>query len=199
MKQIITKEIAKNLMKIKGETRGLAIKDDFEYILQGRGKDGLKELEDKMEELGYPIKYQEIKAMNFYPSGLEPIVMLAIKELFDFNREEFVKLGKFSAKIPLIIRLFMKYLGSLDIIVKSSPRMWRTYYTEGNLKVIDYNKKEKYLIARLENFALHPLYCIGLEGYFIATISMVVETPITCQETKCVHRGDEYHEFLVKW
>lgn len=199
MEEIITKKIAQELMKIEGETRGMAIKDDFEYVLQKKGKEGLAKLENEMNNLGYPIKHKEIKIMNFYPSGLEPIVMLVIKKVFNFDKGDFIKLGKFSAQLPWIIRLFVKYFGSLGLIVKNTPKMWRTYYTKGNLKIIDFDKDRGYLIARLEDFALHPIYCIGLEGYFLSIVSMVVKGPITCQETKCVHKGDDCHEFLVKW
>ena len=199
MQEIITKEIAQELMSIKGETRGMAIKDDFEYVLLKKGKEGLEKLENEMKNLGYPIKYKDIKVMNFYPSGLEPIVMIATNKVFDFTKEDFRELGKFSARLPLIIRLFMKYFGSLDMIVKNIQKMWRTYYTKGNLKVVDFNKDKRYVIVRLEDFALHPFYCIGLEGYFSTIVSMVIKGSATCQETKCVHRGDDYHEFLVKW
>ncbi|GAI52915.1 unnamed protein product, partial [marine sediment metagenome] len=30
-------------------------------------------------------------------------------------------------------------------------------------------------------------------------IQMIVGSKVTSEETKCVHRGDEYHEFLLKW
>ena len=137
--------------------------------------------------------------MNFYPSGLEPIVMLAIKKVFDFKREDFKDMGKLDAQLPWIVRIFMKYFGSLDTVVQNAPKMWKTYYTKGKLRVVDFNKDKRYLVVRLEDFALHPLYCIALEGYFSAIINMVIKGSITCQEIKCVHKGDDYHEFLIKW
>ena len=199
MEEDIAKETIEKLMKIEGETRGMALKDNFEYVLSRKGKEGLEKLENEMNNLGYPIKYKEIKVMGFYPSGLEPLIMLATKKVFNFTREDFKKEGKLSAQLPLIIRLFIKYFGSLDMIVKNIQKMWRTYYTKGNLKVVDFNKDKRYVIVRLKNFVLHPFYCIGLEGYFSTIVSMVVKGSVTCQETKCVHRGDDYHEFLVKW
>ncbi len=200
MEEIINKELAKKIIEeIKGETRGIAIKDDFDYVLKRKGKDGVKMLEQELEKLGYPIKYKEIEPMKFYPSGLEPVIMLACKKLFNYTKDDFKALGAFSAKIPSVIRIFIRYLGSLDLIVKSASKMWHKYYTSGELKVIELNKEKKYIIIRLENFALHPVYCIGLEGYFPALVGMVIKGKITCQETKCIHRGDEYHEFIIKW
>ena len=61
VKQKLTKELAKELIKIKGEARGETLKVDWEYVLQKEGEKGLKRLETKMAELGFPIKYKEIR------------------------------------------------------------------------------------------------------------------------------------------
>ena len=55
-------------------------------------------------------------------------------------------------------------------------------------------------ILRLKGFSLHPIYCIYLGGYFRGVTQMLVKTPrLTFEETKCTFRGDEYHEYLIKW
>jgi len=197
MEQIITKEEIKEFLKIKGEIRGLGFKTEAKFVLKEEGEEGLKKLEDQMAKLGYP--YGEIKAMDFYPLGLLAVNMLVIKRLFNYDDKKFQEMGKFEAKSSLIIRLFMKYFVSLERVAKEAPKMWRKYYTVGDLKVPEVNQEKRYIIIRIENFSLHPILCQILIGYFHSIVRMVLKGEITCEETKCVFRGDECHEFLMKW
>ena len=43
-------------MKVKGEVRGAGLKVDWEFILREKGEEGLKRVEDRMAELGFPLK-----------------------------------------------------------------------------------------------------------------------------------------------
>ncbi|MBM3258059.1 MAG: hypothetical protein FJZ05_02520, partial [Candidatus Nealsonbacteria bacterium] len=78
-----TKEAAQRLSKISGEVRGVAFKTDMEFVLKEKGKGGLKKVEDELKRIGFPIKYEEIKVMDFYPIGLRVISLMAIKEVFN--------------------------------------------------------------------------------------------------------------------
>ncbi len=199
MEQIISKEEFDKLMKIKGEAMGIAIRSGFGYTLYRKGEEGLRQLENEMEKLGYPIKYKEIKPMSSYPIGLETIIFLVVKKLFDFNEKDFIELGEREAKLPSIIRLFMKYFGSVGMLAKAAPKMWRKYYTVGDFKVTDFDEEKKYAVIRIKDLNLHPVHCQNLKGYLLGVVKMVGKKNVKCQETKCVYRGDEYHEFLIKW
>ncbi|MBZ9572269.1 hypothetical protein KJA15_02990 [Patescibacteria group bacterium] len=200
MEQIISKEEFNELMKIEGEVKEEPLKTTLEFVLKEKGKEGLKKLEDTMAKLGYPIKYQEIRSRDLYPIGLMAITLLVIKRLFNFNEEKFREMGRFEAKISsLIIRVFMKFFVSLERMAKATPKMWKRHFTVGDLKTIELNKEKRYAILRLKNFRLHPLHCQALIGYFSSVVEMIVRSKATCEETKCPFRGDEYHEFLVKW
>lgn len=201
MSKILNKEIIDKLMEIKGEARGVVLKTDEEYILKERGRKGLEELEKRLEELGHPIKYNQIKTMDFYPVGLRVLSLLAVKEVFNFNDEEIRKMGTFATKVSLIIKLFMKYFLSMRrVVMKESPKMWSKHWTVGKLVPIRLDEKQKYAVIRVEGFDLHPIYCTYLEGYFAGIVEMLVkESKIDSQETKCALKGDPYHEFTVKW
>ena len=186
-------------MKLKGEIRGVAIKGEMEFILKEEGEEGLKKLEDQIAELGYPIKYKEIKPMTFYPLNLYGVIQLVIKSLFNFDNKKFQEMGRFESRTSIVIRLFMKYLVSIEMAVEKAPKMWRKYFTVGNLRVVKLNKEKRYAILRIENFHFISILCENLKGYIASIIEMVTNEKTTCEETKCVHRGDEYHEFLVKW
>lgn len=197
MEEIISKEEFDELMKVKGEVRGASFKTEAEFVLKEEGKEGMEILEDVMTKLGHP--YKEIKMMDFYPLGLEAVMLLAIQRLFNYDDKKFQEMGRTEAKVSFIIRLFMKYFVSIDKVLKEVSKMWRKYYTVGDLKVTELNEEERYVILRLENFCLHPILCQSLIGYFPSVLQMVVGGETSCEETKCVFRGDDYHEFLLKW
>ena len=201
MNNTISKETINNLMKIKGEVRGVVLKTDEEYILKEKGKAGLEKVEQRLKELGHPIKYEEIKTMDFYPVGLRVLSLLAIREVFNFSDEEIRKIGIFATKMSLIIRLFTKYFLSMRrVVMKESPKMWDKHWTVGKLVPVELNEKQKYAVIRVEGFDLHPIYCIYLEGYFTGIVQMLVKLPkVDAKETKCSFKGEPYHEFLIKW
>jgi len=198
MEEIILKEEFEELMKVKGEARGLGFQTEAKFILEKKGEEGLKKLEDEMERLGHP--YSDIKTMDFYPLGLLGVALLTIKKLFNFTDQDFQELGAFEAKSSLIIRVSMKYFISLDRMAKEVPKMWRQYYSVGDFKIIEMNKERKDVLIRLENFKLHPILCQVFIGYFTSLMRMITRSDqITCEEIKCAHRGDEFHEFFIKW
>ena len=198
MEEIILKEEFEELMKVKGEARGLGFQTEAKFILEKKGEEGLKKLEDEMERLGHP--YSDIKTMDFYPLGLLGVALLTIKKLFNFTDQDFQELGAFEAKSSLIIRVSMKYFISLDRMAKEVPKMWRQYYSVGDFKIIEMNKGRKDVLIRLENFKLHPILCQVFIGYFTSLMRMITRSDqITCEEIKCAHRGDEFHEFFIKW
>ncbi len=199
MERILSEETVRKLMQIEGETRGMALKDDFEYVILKKDGEGLKKLEDALEELGHPLKYKELKSMKFYPSGLEPLLMVVCQKLFGYTDKDFWELGVLSARMPWVGRIFIKYFGSLEMVVNGASTIWKKYYTRGKLKIVSVDKDKKSVIVRIEDFSLHPFYCKGLAGYFAAIVKMVVKEETSCEETKCTHEGDDYHEFRVRW
>lgn len=199
MEEIISKEKIDSLMKLEGEVRGAGMKSYAEFILKEEGKEGLAKLQELMAKLGYPIKYQDMRAMEFFPIGLEALTLLAIKRLFDYDDKKFQEIGELGTKLSIIIRLFMKYFVSPPKLLKEAANMWRKGATVGDFKVVEYNKNKKYLILRLENFRLHPLHCQVIKGYLSGALQMILKGKATAEETKCIYQDDDYHEFLVKW
>ena len=137
--------------------------------------------------------------MSFYPMGLVAVSLVIGKRLFNFGNIEFQWMGEDDAKFSPITKIFMKYFVSLNRAVKEAPKMWKRYNMGGELKVVEHDEKKGYGILRVENFNLHPFHCQYLIGYFCSVIHMIVGKDATCKETKCIHRGDEYHEFVLKW
>lgn len=186
-------------MKISGEARGVILKTDGEFILREKGEEGLGKLEQELKELGCPIKYQEIEAMGFYPLGWRIVSLLVIQKIFNFNDQKFREMGAAAPKVSLVIKLFMQYFLSLRSTFEQTPRIWRKHYTTGDLVPIKLDEKNKTIVLRLQDFNLHPLFCVYLCGYFAEIIKIVVKKISSCQETKCFFRGEEYHEYTFHW
>jgi len=110
-----------------------------------------------------------------------------------------------SPKISFIVKLFMKYfISPKKLFIKTTPRLWERYYNVGLLEGLDFEnyKKGGSGIMRLKNFKLHPLHCFFLGHFFLGIARLSKPRPleeIDFKETKCVFRGDPYHEYLIKW
>lgn len=199
MEQIIEKEELEKLTKINGEVRGVALKSHADFILHQKGQLELDKLENVLAELGYPIKFKEIRIWDFYPVGIEIIELLAIKRLFGFEDDKFEDIGTFGSVSSFIMKLFMRYFSSIRMVVKQAPKIWKKYYTVGELKVKELDEKERRIVLTVENLFLHPIHCLHLKGFFSSVVQLVVKEKPSCEETKCVHKGDLLHEFVIRW
>lgn len=199
MKQSILKEDLDRLSEIDGEARGMAIKGEAEYILKTRGKEGLNRLEKELASIGSPIEYKKIKPMNFYPVRYEALTSLVLDKVFNFEDEDFRKVGKYETRVSFILRMFLKYFYSLRKVKQEGSNIWRKYYTIGNLSVVELDEKNKRSVLRIYDFYHYPKFCRTLEGFIGGLVGMIVKSEATCREVKCIYQGDEYHEFLVEW
>ena len=197
---VLTKELADKFMKLSGEARGVTLKTDADFVLREKGKEALEKVEAELERLGYPIEYEKIKTMDFYPFGARLLSLLIIQKIFNFSAKDMKRMGSQAPKSSLIIKLFTKYFLSLTQTGEQAPKIWQKNYTIGEMSV-EPHEEEKWTIIRLKNFNLHPLFCPYLEGYISRVVSMIVGAPVTSQETKCPFKEDQYqyHEYLIKW
>jgi hypothetical protein len=196
----ITKEEIKKIMEIKGKVRGVVFQTDAEYVREKIGEKGLEKLEIKTKELGHPIDYDKIKAMDWYPLGLRVLSLLAIKEAFNWGDKEIKDMGNSAPKYSFIVRMLMKYFLSAKRSFKESPKYWVKHYTVGKLEAYKFNEKEKYLVLRLNDFKIHPLLCTYYLGYFLRIAQYVIQSEeISIEETQCMFKDHPYHEFLIRW
>jgi len=199
MEEIITKEIAQNLMKLKGEARGTHFVNDAQYVLENKGDEGLKKVEQELERLGCPMRYKEIKNVDFHPIGMRAISLLVIKKVFNWEDKRIKNLCSFATKTSMIIRLYLKFFYSIEKMVEMAPKLWKDYFTVGSLKVTEYDKQRKRVVLRVEDFVLHSIYCRCLEGFFGGIVKMVVGAKsVNCKETIC-SVSENCHEFVVTW
>lgn len=195
---MIKKEEVENLLKLKGEVKGVFLQTDRKYILENEGEEGLKKLEDKVKELGVGLNYRRASAMEWYPVGLRPISLLLIKDVFGYNDREIREMGRMAAKFSFIVKLFVNFFSARKLFERA-PDYYKMQYRVGQLEAIYFNEKEKKSILRLKDFKIHPLVCLYLEGYFQGIAEFALKEKVNVEETKCVFRGDNFNEYLIKW
>jgi hypothetical protein len=200
MLNISLKEEAKRVMEItKGKVRGAGIQTQIHYIRLKKGEKGVRMVEEKLKELGYPLEFKKVKNLEWYPTGLADLVIIVAKELFNWQDKDIFEMGNNAPKYSFIVRLLMKYFLSPQRSFKESPKYWRKHFTSGVLEAHQFNEKEKYLIIRLIH-QCHPVICIFYSGYFLRIAQYVIKSEkITIEESKCMSKGDPYHEFIIRW
>lgn len=195
------KEEIKKLMGTPGEARGVVFQTDAEYVQNKKGKEGLLKVKEELKKIGCPVDYENIKATGWYPLGLRAISLLAIKKVFDWGDKEIEDMGNAAPKYSFIVKMFLKYFSTIRMTYDESPKYWVKHYTTGQLETPGYSLKDKYFLVRLKNFKVHPILCVYLGGYFIRISQYLLKNTKNnkVKETKCVFRGDPYHEFVVTW
>lgn len=199
MTATITKEELNKFMQIEGEVRGLSFFEDKDYILKKKGEKGLEKIQDIITKSGSDFEFKKIKRMEMYPLGLQALILEAIKRGFQYTEEDFQEMGIKEAKSSPLIRIFIKYFVSLEKLIPVVSRMWRMYFSVGDLEVEEINRKEKHIILRIKNWKLSPHNCQILKGYLSTLLKMIVNTPVSAEERKCFFRGDNYHEYVLSW
>lgn len=187
------------MMKSSTRVIGAVFEQHAKCIEQQEGEQGVRGVEEKMAELGYPLRFKDMKTFAFYPVGLADLVIIVAKEIFGWKEKDVFEMGNIAPKYSFIIKLLLKYFISLKRSLKEASTYWRKHFTEGEL-VYELHEEEKYVVIRLKYKTTHPLMCIFYAGYFLRIAQYVIRSQkITIKETKCMFKGDPFHEYLITW
>jgi len=198
---MLNKEEIKELMKIKGQVRGVVFQTDANYVLAKKGEAGFKKLEMAIKETGQPISYgKKVKATSWYPLAWRVLSLLTIREIFNWGDKEIIEMGYTAPKYSFIVKALLRYFVSLEKTFSESAKYWQEHYSIGKLEAPQIDVKGKHLVLQLKDFKVHPILCDYFKGYFKAVALLTVRTKkMTIRETKCVFKGDPYHEFVIDW
>ena len=197
MEKTIEEQI-KELKNISGNVLGEKFYTTFNYLKTRKKKQEIKEIFKKMEKLGYPINLQKISSSEMYPIKTVIIFFIVIKNIFNWTDKDFFEMGRYAPKISFITRIFLGNLISIKTIFNKAPSIWKRHYDFGLLETVEI--KEKHFIVRIKNFDVHPIICPYHGGYFQMMAEFCLKNKeIKTVETKCIHKGDEYHEYLMSW
>lgn len=197
---MLQKDYLKDLIKnIPGETRGVVLQTDKEYVLLKEGKEGFEKLKKRVKELDLPLEYEKAKALEWIPMGQRIVSLLVIKDTFGWTDKELREMGKSAPKISFIVKFFFRLFLSPTKIAKEVPKYWREHFTEGKLWAREINEKENYFILRLEYpVKLPPIMYIYWEGYFEGTMALTRKGGKA--KVKMIEKPDLLHpEYYVTW
>jgi predicted hydrocarbon binding protein len=204
MKKMNKEELRKvigELGKSEGEVRGEKFRTHASYIKEKQGVKGLLALEKELENLGISLKLEDSKSLSWYPAFLHPAILLVAQNLFDWDDKEIFEMGRSAARVSFIGRVLIKYFVSLDKFLNEiAPGYWQKYYNFGELKVSQTENQDKFIVE-IKDYDLHPIACVYNSGYFSVVTSYLIKKKgvFSVKETKCVHKGDSCHQFIIEW
>ncbi len=195
------KEVAEELKENnKGMVKGEVIRVEKDYIVYKKGEVGLSEVKDKLSELGVEIDFEKIKSASWEEEWKNSLFVLVCKEVFDWTEEDIFEMGRFSPRASFFIKTIVQHLRSLDVVFNNAGKYWDKHHDFGELEAVEINHEEKYLILRKKGFYTHPVMCVYHAGYFLGIAEFVLgKGSAKIEETKCMHKGDPYHEYKIIW
>ncbi|MBZ1356451.1 MAG: 4-vinyl reductase [Candidatus Nealsonbacteria bacterium] len=192
-------KVADQIMSVHGNARGDLLLSTISYIKQREGDNGLKDVENELKRLGYPIDFNNIERLKWYPKSVNILIYFLCTEIFKWGKEDIFELGRAAVKLALITRVIAKYFISVEKMFEQAPSNWDKYVDFGSAETVEVNNEKRYGIVRIHGYNFHPVGCYYLEGFFIGMLDFVVQGKKEIEETKCVHKGDSYHEFILRW
>jgi hypothetical protein len=195
------KSIIDEVMAKEGNVKGEVFRTHENYICYREGEEGAKKVEEKIEEIGYPMKFRLMKAENWYKEGLSTAVILTAKEIFNWTEEDVYDMGNSAPKHSFIVKMFVKHFVSVKDIFEKAGQYWEKHYDFGSLEKGEFNEEEKYITIKIKDYSPHEDICGPyFKGYItrIAQLSLKSEK-IETEQIKNVFHGDPYNEYKIKW
>jgi len=193
------KVLADKIMSLPGNARGEIIASNLKETKESKGQESLKRIEQRMKELGYPIKLQEIRSEEYYQESLNVLINLVKKEIFKMNDRDIFFSGMNGSKLSLFSKMMMSYFISFETIKKHGPRYWDKVFDFGSFEVTKIDKEKKEVVFKIEGYNKSSISCIFQAGYYYGTLKNVFGKEFFIEETKCIHAGDLFHEYKFNW
>ena len=202
-KEILTKKEAKRLLDIPCRTRGEQISYFKKEIIKRDGEEGVKKFENEIKKFGYPFSFSDISPLGWYPVGLRTVCLITLKNFFNLEKEDFMEMGAEVISSSIVVKLFFKYFSSRETAFKYIPGYWRKVCTCGRIEPVELvqtpDGEKGHFTIRLYDFNFHPLHCQFLLGSILQLAKLLGGKNASIEETKCMHRGDPYHELFITW
>ncbi len=197
-----SKEV-EEIKKIKGQIRGVAFKNDFDYIKKKQGQKGVEKITKRLKELGCEDKgvcQANVKAFSWYPLWYHVLLFVILHKEMDWTKKDISGIGSHGAKVSLILKIFPKSMFDLKRFFSKAPVYWNKYFSVGKANLVELDLEKKLIILELKDFDVHHLECSTVKGYLEGLMRTMVETDkVKVEEIKCLHKGDDLHQFKITW
>ena len=193
-------ETIDELVEIPGKVRGEIFLNHADYIGEKEGKGGLRKLEEKMKELGHPVRFKKVNSLEWYSEGLSSAIVVICKEIFFWEEKDIFEMGESAPRFSLGLKVLVQNLVLPERLFEESPVYWENLFDFGEVEPVEYNKELQTAIIRIKGFKTHPLLCVYHAGYLKGLSRLALkDEKITVEEVKCVFKGDPYDEYKIKW
>ena len=172
-------------------------KSNLGFIKKKFGTNGLRRVSEKIREKGFDFNMENIKDREWYPMEVRVAFIEAVYDLLDSNDDDMFSLGKYSALHVERLALLVRYTKETSLVASEGPKTWDKHFDVGRLDVIENSKGRT--VVRLLDFNISPVHCNYLAGYFVGAAELSGAKDVKIEETKCISRGDPYHEFVLTW
>lgn len=196
----LTKEEADRIAKIKGNVSGTIFQAYYKLILGKKGEKSLRKVEERMKELGYPVKFKETSSFKWYPESLACLASLVSLEVFDWDESRAFDIGYEAPLHSILVKLLIKYI-SVETMLREAPKYWQKHFDFGKLHCTKYNSKKSYAILRLDGFKkFHLTVYIYIWGYLTRLVELVTKSKnVKVEQIKSLYNNDPYDEFKIRW
>ncbi len=197
----LTDDDIKQIVKINGRIRGLILTTLKDYIISKKGIEGLKKVEEKMKEIGYPFSFDGLSSVKWYPAPTVHLVMMVMLEVFNWGEEDNFKMGYEAPINSLLAKLMLRTFTSLEVAFRVTPKFWKNYTNLGEMNWVERDIKNKRAVLRLTNY---PKVKRGSYEYFRGYLKKIMEIMtksknVKVELTKTIYNGDPYDEFTFTW
>ena len=199
-KKLFTEEEIKELLKMPGNIRGAALATDYKYIKIVRSKEDLKLLEKNFKKYSH-YEYKKIKFFTWYPAGIRIMSLLLIKKLFNFTKEDTIKMGEEAVKYSFILKIFTKFFPNPTIGYKMSPKFFSKYFDFGKVVNPEIDLKKRYFISYLYNFKANQIIYYHIGGFMMGMGELAIKNSknFTLEEENYIFKGKPCHRFIIRW
>lgn len=189
------------MMRTKGEVRGAALIPNLAYIREHEGEEGIRKLEKKMEEMGYPFSLDAIENASYYPLGYGILLIELISRLFGYGEERMEEMGRYGVRTSRVLRLFTRYLLAPRATLAQASRIWERHFTRGSLEILDLDEKRKKARVRVSDFPMPTrAWCANFQGYLAGVWVLVSGVQArSVREKKGEGAEHGVHEFEIIW
>ncbi len=191
---------ADKIMAHEGSEKGLGLLNAGKSFQKVLGEERLKQVEQGMEELGYPFSFNDLNRFGWYQSSYLPLAFTVAKFLFDIENKEVFDIGKLSATQSPILRTVMR-LVSMQHAYDHVSRLWGTHFDFGAIESVKYDKEKNRMVLRVYDYHYEDVGVPFLRGYFAGFTDRVTgeESEVTassCDPSEDYQTCDEY---LLEW
>jgi len=198
----VTKKEADRLMKIEDQTKGVIVKTLADYIIEKKGEKGIKMVEKRLKELGYPMKFKECSTYTWYPGSFDALITLVILEVFSWDEKKAYDIGYDSLVVhSLGAKLLLTRFVSLELAMKNAQKFWHFFSYLGEVKFTKYDIDKSWAILRLDNYTkIHPLEYDYVRGSLAKILEIMTNSKkVNIEQTKSLYHNDTYDEFKITW